>query len=112
MRRVTGMRDRIVPQVQMAPGINHPRRARAARARAAARGLPPAPLGCCGRPDFKHPPCTSRPGQWGERVRGRLGSSAMHRCGGRGRGAKSEAFRFGQGVLIPCACKVNVVRLL
>lgn len=24
MRRVTGMRDRIVPRVQMAPGINHP----------------------------------------------------------------------------------------
>lgn len=39
MSQLTRIRDHIVPQVQMAPGINHPQQARAARARAAAQGL-------------------------------------------------------------------------
>jgi len=47
MRPVTGTRGRIVPRVQMAPGINHPRRARAARAGADPRSPPRRAAGAC-----------------------------------------------------------------
>lgn len=77
MRRVTGMRARIVPRLQMAPGINHPRRVRAARAGAAARGSPPAPPARGGHPGFERPRCAPCP-----RESGRLGSSAVRHHGG------------------------------
>lgn len=92
MRRVTGTRDRIVPRVQMAPGINHPRRARAARARATAQGLLPAPPARCGCPHFEHPPRASRPGRWGGLRPG--GEAALCIA----TGAQNEALSFGRGV--------------
>lgn len=92
MRRVTGMRDRIVPRVQMAPGINHPRRARAARAGAAARGLLPAPPRCCEHRDLEHPPPRA------SRPRAAAGREAAPSAAA---GAKNEARRFEGGGFNP-----------
>ena len=71
MRRVTGMRDRIVPPVQMAPGINHPRRARAAPCQSRGSGFAARSPGLVWAPAFPASSVRIPPGTMGRAAAGR-----------------------------------------